>query len=186
MAICLIDREVSTINLEEITKGKLFQYFLQGNNIDNILVIYDENNDFYGTCTYGLVLQAGDDIDNCISKEKVYISETLWDDAKAIFKKDMILKYLPVFNMDNQLAYFCYNDDRLDVFLKEINEIQIHKEWMVLEAISPLLQAICFIDLNEVSYRFYQFAMSKDIPVITIGEKWARFRSSICFRPNIS
>lgn len=175
MAICLSDKEIFSIYLKEVTIGKLYQFFLNGNNIDNILVVFDENNDFYGTCTYGLVLQAAGDLDKCILKEKVCISETFWHDAKVIFRKRKSLKYLPVFNENNKLAYFCYNDDNLDVFLKEIYEIQICKEWMILEAISPLLQAICFMDFNEVAYRFYQLAITRNIPVITIGEKWEAF-----------
>lgn len=117
--------------------------------------------------------------------ETVYNTRTfvcwggVWEDAKRIFHKYPELKYLPVYNQDNELAYFCY-DSRIN----EVSNLQVEHVLKMLLSNPQLLkwkqefpgiECVEIYDMNEFAFYFFEILSRKGIEVIMHGEKWKIF-----------
>lgn len=174
MAIFLCDKVVKTLELDEFETFSLYTYFLNDGNQDNIIVIFD-NNEWYGICTYSLVLNAKGIREKCICKEKFVICDTMWNNVKETLEKNEAYKYVPVFTEDMKNVYFAYHIKEAEIILNEVKSIADNKDWLFLEALSDELELLALVDVNEITYNLYLLAQKRNINVVTIGEKWNKF-----------
>lgn len=167
LAIRFCSHDVNSIELKSISTTFLWSYFLP-NNTDSILVVNNDD-EFFGICTYKLLLSAGGNLDNCIETSKIYASINIFDECKKILKNSKCT-YIPIINNNNELIYFAYEDIALNEFLAILDIIKSQNPWYFEEI---LTDSIFFVDLNEVSYELYLYALNRNMAVYVDGEKWS-------------
>lgn len=168
------DSEVYIMYEETITRSGLFTFFCRAGQSSSIIVVLNSEDVFQGIITYDLLLErnAGDDL---IQRECVELNDEIWVNAKRLFENNKEMIYLPVFNSQNELIYFCYNvsgnsnEQYIDYMLDSLERSQ---EYLFIREIYPRVQVVCIHDFNEWAYRLYYILKARGIPVVTVGAKW--------------
>ena len=122
--ISFCEKEVYVVYEEEINRRQIFSYYLHNDNKTNIILVKNYNEEFAGIITYERILYSGD---NFIQREKLYVGADIWDNAYKLFEKDKNIIYLPVFDKNDELVYFCYKSvvEKEDITKQIIKELKI-------------------------------------------------------------
>lgn len=167
------DLEAYAIKKTDMNRGQLFGFFCQKQHLNDIVIVYDENDEFIGIITYDRLLSGNPDM---IQKERVYINDDLWSNAKNILNEHPEIEYLPVFTETNQFAYVCYNDESggQSYFLVEqsFEQFEQNSEYLFIKDFYPHVQVICLYDMNEFAFRLYKLLKRNGYHVEVHGEKW--------------
>ncbi len=171
------DSEVYIMYEETITRSELFTFFCRAGHNSSIIVVFNNADTLQGIITYDLLLKSSTG-DGLIQRERVVLNDEVWVNAKRLFKNNKEMIYLPVFNAQNELVYFCYNlsgNDNESIIDHILDRLEQNQEYLFIQEIYPQIQVVCIHDFNEWAYRFYNILRAREIPVVTIGEKWRDF-----------
>ncbi len=184
MGLRLLDLEVFTTNLTDLTMNILYDFFGSDKHKSDTIVVY--NNGFYGIIIYDTFKKnMQNNIEGCIQKEYLCLGENMWREAKEIFKFNKEIFCIPVLTPLNELIYFATNDSSMDICVEFLKDFINHPEWDFLDSyyIEGTLQKIEIEDFNEAAYLFFSICKQHKIPVQGIGEQWDIYEkySNICF-----
>lgn len=175
--IRFLDKEVYTIFKGGGVKWKdLWGLFLKKELLTtDIILVLDDEGEFYGIITYRMLVKYGE-IEECIQKEFVYLDDNIWDGAARIFEENEDILYLPVLNRENQIEYFCWQEDP---FLMRkpreiLDEIGNREDTLFIQDIYPQVKALYIYGFNEIAYLLFKAALKKRFAVRIVGEreKW--------------
>ncbi|MDF2511034.1 MAG: citC [Herbinix sp.] len=171
------DSEVYIKYEETITRSELFTFFCSEGQNASIIVVLNNEDIFQGIITYDSLLHSSSG-NGFIQRESVVLNDEVWVNAKRLFDNNKKIIYLPIFNIQNELIYFCYNgsgnleETHIDHILDRMEQNQ---EYLFIQELYPRVQVVCIHDFNEWAYRFYNVLKARGIPVVTIGVKWKDF-----------
>lgn len=169
--ISFCEKEVYVVYEEEINRRQIFSYYLHNDNKTNIILVKNYNEEFAGIITYERILYSGD---NFIQREKLYVGADIWDNAYKLFEKDKNIIYLPVFDKNDELVYFCYKSvvEKEDITKQIIKELYENEDLLFIKELYPKIKVVYLYDLNEIAYEFYKLLIKRNIPVVVFGDKW--------------
>lgn len=178
--IRLCDRKVYQINLNEITYDVLLDFFCKKEELSDILMVVDEGGKAAGFISYeSLAYGTEDCLEGCIIKDTVSAGMDMWKNTRQIFQKFPNLKYLPVYDKDRELQYFCYEDMSggwwYQEIWKQITYLLEHPQVFVWKEEFPDADVVEIYDMNEFSFFLYYVLEQRNMPVILQGEKWKLF-----------
>lgn len=169
------DKEVYTIEKEDINRETLNTYFKRNEQAADVVLVYDKG-EFCGTiCSSSLSISSDDNIDKYICKDRYVHTK---DDYRILeYLKDIlkrtILPMIPVFDLRGEVILWAYDDKK---FVEEIETVfcclEKKKAPVFLKEMYPRLQAVRIYNLNEWAIRFYNILSKYGIPVAVYGEKW--------------
>ncbi|MBU5488410.1 adenylyltransferase/cytidyltransferase family protein [Clostridium sp. MSJ-8] len=172
--ICFYDRKVHFISQAELNRSKLFLFLIQEENMEDVIVVYDENSEFLGIVTYKTLLHSKNKNSVELQKEYIIASENIFQDANKIFdNKD--LEILPVFNNNGDLLTFCYSSEKgIEYYFLEsvIHALEEKKDNLFINDLYPNVSCVYIYDLNEWAYRLYKILINRNFPVVVIGSRW--------------
>ncbi len=171
------DSEVYIMYEETITRSELFAFFCSPGQSASIIVVFNNEDIFQGIITYDILLNSKEDA-SLIQRERVMINDEIWANAKRLFENSKEMICLPMFNHQDELVYFCYNDtcNNLEREIDDIfNSMEQNWDFLFLQELYPRVQVVCIHDFNEWAYRFYNILQIRGIPVSTVGVKWKDF-----------
>lgn len=181
--IRFLDKEVYSIEKNDINRSGLFSYFCQKEHNDDIILVYNQGM-YQGYINYQTLLStASSGTDSFIVTEKYIHKEDdakIWENLHALLKnlKESGLTrdaFIPIFNEQNQLLYFAYEYVKeqktlyVDVALEEL---QVKRPEIFLQDVYPQITSVCINDCNEWAYIFSDILENYDFPYTCIGEKW--------------
>ena len=135
--IRLIDCDVFSADKTDITRGKLFTFFLNG-HIKDLMVVYSDGL-YEGVISYKKLLNtSSESVDDIIEKRK-YICEqddyNLFANLKEMFKnaEDSLITLM---DKDGQILYFAYDDDTsayydIELVMKNWKIIKVKKKFLM-------------------------------------------------------
>lgn len=167
------DKEVYTIHENQMSRTQMLLFFLDGHR-QSVLQLVDEKQKHVGIVTYRELLKKPNEINVC--RDKVILDDNFWEEAAKCLG-DETKKLIPVFDTDNNILGFCYQDVILHSTLYgALSQIEKSENLPFLfEGIYPRVQQVCIYECNEYAYRLYRILKKYDIPVCVIGEKWNWF-----------
>ena len=171
------DSEVYIMYEETITRSELFSFFCSTGQSTSIIVVLNNEDIFQGIITYDLLLN-GSEGAKLIQKESVVLNGEIWANAKRLFENNNEMIYLPIFNDQNELIYFCYNDScnsKERAIDYTFNSMEQSQDYIFIQELYPRIQVVCIHDFNEWAYRLYNILKVRGIPVVTVGVKWKVF-----------
>lgn len=183
--IRLIDCEVFSADKTDITRGKLFTFFLNG-HIKDLMVVYSDGL-YEGVISYKKLLNtSSESVDDIIEKRK-YICEqddyNLFANLKEMFKnaEDSLITLM---DKDGQILYFAYDDDTsayydIELVMKELENNKSEEE-IFDEGVFEGAAMVRMQDLNEYAFRFYNILKIRKIPVEVHGEAWGVLFPKMC------
>ncbi|WP_162300620.1 nucleotidyl transferase family protein [Anaerosacchariphilus polymeriproducens] len=167
------DMEVYTIDENQIDRNQLLRFFCEDRHNNDIVVVYNNLEEFVGIITYDTLLFGNDEI---LQKEKLITSEDIWENAKKIFDIQKNVMYVPVFNDKSELIYFCYNDNSNEDYYNQINiafeQLEQNEDSIFIKELYRNVEVVCIYDMNEFAFRLYKLLNKRKIDVLLIGDKW--------------
>lgn len=179
--IRLCDKNVWIAEQCELSSQFLCDYFKE--YASNVLMVTDRGK-AKGYLTYQSIISVGvDNWKQCIVNEYVTAGADMWDQAKEIFRKHPNLKYVPVYNQNNELSYFCYDSypqkesyQYIGQILKILSSSPQLLKW---QETFPGIESVEIYDMNEFSYYLAEILELKGIDVVLHGEKWKLFSRKV-------
>lgn len=184
--ISFCDKEVYVVYEEDICSNQIFQYYLNSDHKSDIILVKNQNDEFIGIITYERMLYSKDKF---IQTQKLYVGEEIWSNANKLFMEDKYITYLPVFDQNNELVYFCYKSIvNRELFTKQIiKELYSNDKLLFINELYPKIKVVYLYDLNEIAYEFYSLLLKRNIPVVVFGDKWdiiLNIKTNICIVPS--
>lgn len=164
------DKEVYVMYEKELNRSSLFSFFCDNHTTD-IVLVKDYQEEVIGIVTYERLLYAKE---NLVQKQRLQIGEDIWGNAYTIFKEDKNIVYIPVFDTNNELVYFCHQSTVIREFIIDsiIKELIEERELLFINEIYPKIKVVYIHDLNEIAYKFYRLLIARNIPVVLVGKQW--------------
>ncbi len=175
--IRFFDKEVNCVTSGELTRDRLFSYFLDGNRED-ILCVIDEDGRYQGNITYVSLLHSTD-VQGSIRTEKVVLDEHLWENGRKFFNsyqnlmEEVIL--LPVVDQEGQLICFACQDMDANRELRQLRELQAYRNALSFRDVFPEFDCVTIWECNELAYYFAQYLKEIGVPVSVKGSLWKYF-----------
>ena len=173
--LCFYDRKVHFLPQSELNRSKLFMFLIQKENIEDIIVVYDENSEFLGIVTYKKLLYSKNKESVELQKEYIIASENIFEDANKIFNENKDIEVIPVFNNNGDLLTFCYSSQKGAEYYSIENviyAIENKEEKLFINDLYPNVSCVYIYDLNEWAYRLYKILINRKFPVVVIGSRW--------------
>lgn len=169
--ISFCEKEIIYIYEDELDIEKLYSFFSTKESSTSIVLVKDKKDQFIGIITYERLLYKKEDL---IQKQTLKAGDDIWYHAELIFKNNKNLIYIPIFDENNKLIYFCYKsvvhrETETKMIIKDLYD---NEELFFIKELFPKVQVVYLHDLNEMAFRFYELLKKREIPVVTVGEKW--------------
>lgn len=175
--IRFVDKEVNCVTSGELSRDRLFSYFLDGNRED-ILCVTDEDGRYQGNITYVSLLH-GTDVQESIRTEKIVLNEHLWENGRRFFNsyqnlmEEVIL--LPVVDQEGYLVCFACQDMDANRELRQLRELQAYTNALSFRDVFPEFDCVTIWECNELAYYFAQYLKEIGVPVSVKGSLWKYF-----------
>lgn len=173
--ICFYDRKVRFLPQSELNRSKLFLFLIQEENMEDVIVVYDDNSEFVGIVTYKTLLYSNNKDSVELQKEYIIASENVFQDANEIFDNNKDIEVIPIFNNEGDLLTFCYSSEKgsgYHFIENVIDELEKGKEKLFIKDLYPNVSCVYIYDLNEWAYRLYKILMKRKFPVVVVGSRW--------------
>ena len=174
--IAFLDKDVFSVDRNWATKKNILTFYSAEEHDKDILTVYEDNKYFGMICFQSVskCLQNQTEGDDCYIIKETYIhkpnDESIWLNLHEMLLNNKV-PYIPIFDQDDCLLYFAYEDT---------NEI---KEGMrnILESINKSIgflsitgvKGVRIYHLNELGFLCWKlFQYNREVMVETIGEKW--------------
>ncbi len=163
-------KRIKRIDYSEIVNRENELFFDEhGNN--GILAVYNREGELEGIVTYALFCD-----DNVrIQKEKVFMSQNVFEQAHMIFNKNKELVLLPVI-YDEDVICFCYDNAKASYLYFTINAILDYYEAgdnkLCLHEHYGAIKGVRLIGFNEWTYRIYRILKKEKLLVDVNGVLW--------------
>ncbi len=176
------DREVASVEYNNISRHELLHYFLKG-HLEDAVCIYDEYG-YMGYTTYYTLLYSIS-LDAAVIRDVLILDESIWSDAKKMFLlyKSNTNKYplLPVIDQQGNLVSFAYEDDDANRELRqirELRELQGNSNAAQFADMYPDCDCVIIYGFNELAYFFACYLREQGIPVRVEDAMWEGFMES--------
>ena len=163
-------KRIKRIDFSEIVNRENELFFDEhGNN--GILAVYNREGELEGIVTYALFCD-----DNVrIQKEKVFMSQNVFEQAHMIFNKNKELVLLPVI-YDGDVICFCYDNAKASYLYFTINAILDYYEAgdkkLCLHEHYGAIKGVRLIGFNEWTYRIYRILKKEKLLIDVNGVLW--------------
>lgn len=183
--IRLVDCEVYAVEKMDITRSKLFTFFLNGHRQD-FVVVYS-GGEYEGVISYKKLLRTvSENVDDLLDKRK-YICKpddfNLFTNLKEIFKSAPNL-LITLMNESGQILYFAFNEDTEEYYEIEsvMQDLENDTSGDMLFAgdIFEHAEKVKIENLNEYAFRFYNILKRRKVPVEVYGEAWTVLFPGLC------
>lgn len=177
--IRLCDKMICTVERKELSREILYDFFGERPN-DVLMVVNGDQTEGFITYESIYYFKEGD-WEPCVIRESVVAGTDMWNDAKEIFQKYPKLKYLPVYNQDKELSYFCYQsfaenyvsiEYALKFFLHNPQMLRWNNDF-------PGIESVEIYDMNEYAFYLLEVLEKKEIHTVLHGEKWKLFQKTL-------
>lgn len=172
MPIQLNDGNLYVAKLEEVNRGLIFSFFLNGHK-DDILSLYDAEKCYRGYISYTSLL-ASSDVESALIKDQLFINENLWINAQKMFITQKN-KSIPVFGSDMKIVYFATYEQKLEKAWKNLRELQEHVNPENWKRFVNSKRQFHIVGINDVLYFFRKWLIKMGAEVSVEGEQWRRF-----------
>ncbi len=145
-----------------------------GENRLAVIAVYGEDGRYKGIITYQDLIKHSD-MEAYLNTHIIVLSDNFWVEAQEIFKKfpDLLL---PVFDTDNHMRGFAYND---------ANDYSVIESYLVSmenggipafsEGMYSGIRMILITDINELAWRCYRIFKKWGYEICVIGDRWEWF-----------
>lgn len=174
------DKEVICLELDEISRNGLIDYFLNG-HLDEPICILDNFGRYLGYITYHSLIR-NKDTNKAIETECLILNRDIWKTARLFFAfyRGRFEEYplLPVVDTNQKLLCFAYEDHDADRELRMIWELQEDPDALQFKDLYPECQCVKIYGFNELAYFFAKYLEIQGIPTQVEGSMWKDFFSS--------
>lgn len=184
MPVCLCDGDVYVLReWGEIARGQILVFFLDGHRED-ILALYDEDNQYCGIITYKSLLESSD-ISGAVFREKLFLEDGFWHEAQNLVQnyKDRVI---PVFNRNMEMLYFVKYERKLAETWQKLSELRVRVDSVLWKELKYYKKHIHIKGINDVLYYLREWLLSLEVDVSVEGEEWEHFgiEQTICTDEN--
>ena len=158
---------------EQIERGKAFSFFLNG-HLEDVLLLYDEDDGYYGMITYKSLLESHN-MEEAVICEKLILDE---EDADEFWRKaqnhlqDADSGVLPVFGRDMELLYFARYNSELRGAWGRLQYLQQNIDKKFWKQFKEYGRQVHIAGVNDVLYFFRKWLCSIGVRVSVEGEIW--------------
>lgn len=171
------DKDVVCVTYDEIDRGELLKYFLDG-NLDEIVCVIDADGNYFGHIIYNTLIRNAK-MEDAILRDVLVLNKDIWKNGRllfAVYKSEFgnnIL--LPVVDENQHLVCFAYEDWCADKNLRILRELQDKSDALQFADIYPDCQCVELYEFNELAYFFAKYLRSQNIRVQVRGAMWENF-----------
>lgn len=171
------DKEVFCVKADQLDRGELFCYFLNGHREDMLCVI-DDDGKYKGNITYVSLLNSNSLLES-IQTAKVIMDESIWIRGRKYFaeyeKLGDELVMLPVVDENNQLLCFAYQDEDANREIRQLRELSECEDALTFHDIFPQYDLVTIWECNELAYYFVKYLQKVGVSVVVKGMFWEKF-----------
>ena len=171
------DKEVFCVKADQLDRGELFCYFLNGHREDMLCVI-DDDGKYKGNITYVSLLNSNSLLES-IQTAKVIMDESIWIRGRKYFaeyeKLGDELVMLPVVDENNQLLCFAYQDEDANREIRQLRELSECEDALTFHDIFPQYDLVTIWECNELAYYFVKYLQEVGVSVVVKGMFWEKF-----------
>lgn len=174
--IAFLDKDVFSVDKSWATKKNILSFYSAEEHSKDILTVYD-NDKYFGMICFQSVSKClrheteGDE--GYIIKES-YVhnpnDESIWINLHELLSNNKV-PYIPIFNQDDCLLYFAYEDtNEIKEGMRNIFEgIKKSIDFLTIKGV----KGVRIYHLNELGFLCWKlFQHNREVDVETIGEKW--------------
>lgn len=179
--IRLCDKRIFTVEQKELSQEILYNFFKEQTK-DALMIVNGGQTE--GFITYeSIAYYTTEDWSQCIIREYVTAGADMWDNARKFLQRYPKLKYLPIYDQNNELAYFCYeslagSDSYL--YITQILKILLsNPQLLKWNEDFPGIESVEIYDMNEFAFYLAEILIQKGIDVVLHGEKWGLFQKQV-------
>lgn len=170
------DKEVFCVKADQLDRGELFCYFLNGHREDMLCVI-DDDGKYKGNITYTSLLNS-DNISGSIQTAQVVLDENIWSKSRKYFAEyerlgDEIVM-LPVVDENHQLLCFAYQDEDANREIRQLRELLECKNALTFHDIFSQYDLVTIWECNELAYYFAEYLRKIHMHVEVKGDFWEK------------
>lgn len=151
----------------------LFFWNESGEHQRDIIVIYDNDDNYYGIVTYSRILMYLQE-EEYILRDTVTASENFFEEAAAWFEKNPE-ELLPILDVQGGLIGFSYQDREYEdeLCLDWLSSLEEAEEIALpFSEYQKYCRKICILECNELAYRCYKLFKRLGYAVQVEGEEW--------------
>lgn len=170
------DKKTYAIYKGDLDRRQMLMLFFwneSGEHQRDIIVIYDEDDNYYGIVTYSRILSYLQE-EEYILRDTVTASPSFFEEAAVWFEKNPE-ELLPILDVQGSLIGFSYLDMEYDdeLCLDWITGLEEAEEIVLpFSEYQKYCRKICIIECNELAYRCYKLFKRLDYAVQVEGEEW--------------
>ena len=170
------DKEVFCVKVEQLDRGELFCYFLDGHRED-MLCVLDDDGKYKGNITYTSLLNS-DNISGSIQTAQIVLDENIWSKSRKYFAEyeklgDEIVM-LPVVDENHQLLCFAYQDEDANREIRQLRELLECENALTFHDIFPQYDLVTIWECNELAYYFAEYLRKIHMNVEVKGHFWEK------------
>ena len=168
------DKKIFDVGREMLSQAILYDFFK--NNTRDVIMVTN-GGETEGFITYeSIAYYEAADWSRCVIGERVIAGPQMWEQAKEIFHRYPKLKYLPVYNKERELTYFCYDsfaDKESYLYIGQVLQMLMRNPQLLRwEQNFSGIESVEIYDMNEFSFYLLEILRQNGIDYILHGDKW--------------
>lgn len=172
MPIRLNDGNLYVAKLEEVNRGLILSFFLNGHR-DEILPLYGAGECYRGYISYTSLLESSD-LEGALIKDRLCINDKLWENAQKMFTTQKN-RSIPVLDSDMKIVYFATYEHKLEKAWKKLKELEEHINPQSWKRFVNSERHFHIVGVNDVLYFFRKWLIKMGAEVSVEGEQWKSF-----------
>lgn len=96
----------------------------------------------------------------------------IWSNCRNYFSEHKKIKKIPIFNEDNELICYAYQDEAANREMRMLHELESENNLICFKEAYPEYAGVVIYECNELAYCFAQYIKKQNIPVRVIGNYW--------------
>lgn len=184
MPFSLYTGNTYVVDKNDIGRDWCLSFFKNGHAEDYLLLYIDDQ--YQGIITYRSISQ-NMKLEDSIIVDKLFIGNSLWEDARSLFDKDATREIVPIFNHNMEVLYIAKYDNELVTIWEKLFELQNFIDKKLWDSFQCNVSRIHIKGINDVLFQLREWLISLGVVVSVEGETWEKFgiKESVCNDPGI-
>ncbi len=102
----------------------------------------------------------------------ITLNPDIWRSCRNYFSGHKKIEKIPIFNGDNELICYAYQDEAANRELRMLHELESESNLICFKDIYPEYTGVVIYECNELAYCFAQYLKKQNIPVRVMGNYW--------------